>query len=68
MRIISTLVFIWLVIGAFAAYQRDYFSTADDNCSDIGTIVVTVAAGPLNYIGANPTVACKTPEPPHPSQ
>jgi hypothetical protein len=68
MRIISTLVLIWLVIGAFAAFQRGYFSSANDNCSDIGTIVVTVAAGPLNYIGANPKVECKTPEPPQPSQ
>jgi hypothetical protein len=68
MRIISTLVLIWLVIGAFAAFQRGYFSTADDNCSDVGTIVVTAAAGPLNYIGANPKVECKTPEPPQPSQ
>ncbi|MFL6090756.1 MAG: hypothetical protein ACJ71Z_11505 [Aeromicrobium sp.] len=68
MRIISTLVIIWLVIGAFAAYQRGYFSTGNDNCSDVGTIVVTVAAGPLNYIGANPKITCKTPTPPQPSQ
>jgi hypothetical protein len=68
MRIISFLVLIWLVIGAFAAFQRGYFSTADDNCSDVGTIVVTVAAGPLNYIGANPKVECETPEAPQPSE
>jgi len=63
MRIISTLVLIWLVVGIVAAFQRDYFSTADDNCSDVGTIVVTVAAGPLNYFGANPKIDCKAPEP-----
>ena len=56
MRIISTLVLIWLVIGVAAAFQRGYFSTADDNCSDVGTVVVTVAAGPLNYFGANPKI------------
>ena len=70
MRIISTLLLIWLVIGVVAAFQRGYFSTADDNCSDVGTIVVTVAAGPLNYFGANPKVACETPDvdAPEPSQ
>lgn len=63
MRIISALVLIWFVIGAIAAYQRDYFSQTDSNCSDVGTILVTVAAGPLNYIGANPRIDCKTPTP-----
>ena len=70
MRIISTLLLIWLVIGVVAAFQRGYFSAADDNCSDVGTIVVTVAAGPLNYFGANAKVACETPDvdAPEPSQ
>lgn len=63
MRIISTLVLIWLVIGLVAAWQRGYFSNADSNCSNVGTVVVTTAAGPLNYFGANPKVACTTPQP-----
>lgn len=63
MRIISILVLIWLVVGAAAAYQRDYFSRADNNCSDVGTILVTIAAGPLNYFGANPKIACEAPAP-----
>ena len=63
MRIISTLVLIWLVIGVLAAFQRDYFSRADNDCSDVGTVLVTVAAGPLNYFGANPRIACETPTP-----
>jgi len=63
MRIVSTLVVIWLVVGAIAAYQRDYFSRADNNCSDVGTILVTIAAGPLNYFGANPKIACEAPAP-----
>jgi len=63
MRILSTLVLIWLVIGVFAAFQRDYFTHADNNCSDVGTILVTVVAGPLNYIGANPKITCEAPEP-----
>ena len=28
-----------------------------------GTITVTILAGPLNYVGVNPKVACKLPEP-----
>jgi hypothetical protein len=63
MRIISTLLLIWLVIGVVAAFQRDYFSRADDNCSNVGTILVTVAAGPLNYFGANPRITCEAPTP-----
>jgi hypothetical protein len=63
MRIISTLVLVWLVVGVLAAYQRDYLSRADDNCSDVGTILVTVAAGPLNYFGANPKISCEAPTP-----
>lgn len=63
MRIISTLVLIWLLIGVAASFQRGYFKSADDNCSDVGTILVTVAAGPLNYFGANPKIVCETPQP-----
>ena len=63
MRIISTLVLIWVIVGVVAAFQRGYFSTDDDDCSDVGTIVVTVAAGPLNYFGANPKVECEAPQP-----
>jgi hypothetical protein len=64
MRIGSLLVVIWLVIGALAAYQRDYFSGSDTNCAKTGTVVVTVIAGPLNYLGANPKVKkCNVPQP-----
>lgn len=64
MRIGSTLVVLWLVIGALAAYQRDYFSGKDTNCAKTSTVVVTVIAGPLNYLGVNPKVKrCNVPEP-----
>lgn len=63
MRIISTLVLIWLLIGVVATWQRGYFSTADGSCGDVGTVLVTVAAGPLNYLGANPKIECETPQP-----
>ncbi|KXK58561.1 hypothetical protein AWW66_29080 [Micromonospora rosaria] len=55
---------IWLVIGAVAAGQRGYFSGDDEtNCAEAGTILVTIVAGPLNYVGANPKVDCELPEP-----
>lgn len=60
----STLVFIWLVIGVLAAYQRDYFTNDEKNCAELGTVVVAVIAGPLNYVGVNPKVKqCNPPEP-----
>jgi hypothetical protein len=60
----STLVTIWLVIGLLAAFQRDYFTSDIKNCGEVSTILVTVVAGPLNYVGVNPKVkACETPQP-----
>jgi len=64
MRIGSVLVLIWLLIGVLAAYQRDYFSGKQENCAKTGTVVVTVIAGPLNYLGANPKIKnCNVPQP-----
>jgi hypothetical protein len=63
MRIGALIVIIWLVIGAFAAYQRNYFSSEPANCAQAGTILLTIAAGPLNYLGLNPKIECKLPQP-----
>lgn len=63
MRIASVLVVVWLLIGIAAAAQRDYFDDDETNCAELGTIVVTIAAGPLNYIGANPKIDCRLPQP-----
>jgi hypothetical protein len=63
MRIGGLIVVIWLVIGAIAAYQRDYFSGEPANCAQIGTVLLTVVAGPLNYLGLNPKIACELPQP-----
>jgi hypothetical protein len=63
MRIISVIIVVWLVIGVFAAFQRNYFSSNKVSCAKTGTVAVTVVAGPLNYLGANPKVKCKTPQP-----
>ena len=57
---------IWLVIGALAAYQRGYFTSGDTSCATTSTIIVTVLAGPLNYLGVNPQIQC--PQLPQPSQ
>jgi hypothetical protein len=64
MRIGSVIVVIWLLIGVFAAYQRGYFSGDDQvNCAELGTVFVTVVAGPLNYVGLNPRIDCTVPQP-----
>jgi hypothetical protein len=64
MRIGSLIVVLWLVIGVVAAYQRDYFSGNDTNCAKTSTVLVTVIAGPLNYVGVNPMVKhCNGPQP-----
>lgn len=63
MRLIVALVIIWLLIGGIAAGQRGYLRNPDDNCAEVGTILVTVVAGPLNYVGANPKVDCEVPQP-----
>lgn len=61
MRILSVVLVIWLVIGAIAGAQRHYYTSAHASCAGASTIVVTVLAGPLNYVGANPKVKCPTP-------
>ena len=67
--IISLLLVVWLVIGAFAAFQRGYFgSDKDVKCKEVGDTVLTIVAGPLNYVGVNPKIKCKAPDAPQPSK
>ncbi|GHJ59380.1 hypothetical protein NOK12_18980 [Nocardioides sp. OK12] len=62
--ILGAIVVIWLVIGVAAAVQRGYFGDDQEvSCATAGTTAVTVLAGPLNYVGANPKVDCEVPEP-----
>ena len=63
MRIGSVIILIWLIIGAIAGGQRNYYSGSSDNCAKAGTIAVTILAGPLNYFGVNPKVKCQLPQP-----
>jgi len=58
MRIGAVIVIIWLIIGAVAATQRGYFSSSTSNCANASNTIVTIAAGPLNYIGINPKIKC----------
>lgn len=58
------IVLLWLAIGIFAAWQRDYFHGSQTSCASAGTIAVTVLAGPLNYAGVKPVVSdCHLPQP-----
>jgi hypothetical protein len=60
----TLLLFIWLIVGAAAAGQRGYFgSTTNLGCSTGATIALTIAAGPLNYLGVDPMVSCGWPKP-----
>jgi hypothetical protein len=59
----AILIVIWLIIGAIAAGQRGYFNGSADNCAEAGTIIVTIVAGPLNYLGVNPKITCTAPQP-----
>jgi hypothetical protein len=59
----GVIIAIWLIIGVIAAGQRGYFDSDEANCAKAGTIVVTIIAGPLNYMGVNPKISCALPEP-----
>jgi hypothetical protein len=59
----TLILFIWLIIGAAAAGQRGYFSASNIGCSQAATIAITIVAGPLNYVGLDPTISCSAPKP-----
>jgi hypothetical protein len=61
--IVGVIIVVWLIIGAIAAGQRHYYSSAPKTCAKAGTVAVTILAGPLNYVGANPKIHCTTPQP-----
>jgi len=63
MRVGGFVLLIWLVIGAIAAGQRVYYGSSSDTCAHGGTVIATIAAGPLNYVGVNPKVSCHLPSP-----
>lgn len=62
--LIGIILVIWLVIGVLAAFQRGYFGDDREvSCKTFGDTSLTILAGPLNYVGVNPKVKCKTPQP-----
>ncbi|GGO86817.1 hypothetical protein GCM10011584_09950 [Nocardioides phosphati] len=62
--IVGLVVLVWLVIGVIAAWQRGYITNDRDvNCRTTADTALTVIAGPLNYLGANPKVKCDMPKP-----
>ena len=63
MRVVPVLLVVWLIVGAIAAGQRGYYNGPVGNCTKVGTIAVTILAGPLNYLGVNPKVNCTVPQP-----
>jgi hypothetical protein len=64
MRLGTILLVAWLVIGAVAGGQRHYYDSSSENCAKAGTIALTILAGPLNYVGADPRAsACHLPQP-----
>ena len=63
-NLIGVIVIVWLVIGVFAAWQRGYFSNDRDvSCKSFGDTALTIVAGPLDYLGVNPKIHCKVPQP-----
>ena len=62
-RAVTIIVVIWLLIGLAAAAQRNYFAGSDATCAKVGTTLVTIVVGPLNYVGANPKIDCSAPQP-----
>jgi len=61
--VVSIIIVVWLIIGVIAAIQRGYFSGSDTNCAKVGTTIVTIISGPLNYVGVNPKLDCSLPQP-----
>jgi DNA-binding transcriptional regulator of glucitol operon len=62
-RLITLVVIVWLAVGAVAAGQRHYYTNPSQTCAHVGTVAVTILAGPLNYTGVNPKVSCRLPTP-----
>lgn len=63
MRLGSAILIIWLIIGAIAGAQRHYYSGSIASCTKASTTAVTILACLLNYVGVNPKVECKVPQP-----
>jgi hypothetical protein len=63
MRLGAVILLIWFIIGAIAAGQRGYYDSSSASCAGAGTVIATIAAGLLNYVGVNPKLSCHLPSP-----
>jgi hypothetical protein len=53
------LMIVWFILGASAANDRGYFdSNKHHDCDFVGSALLTVVAGPVNYTGAHPRAYC----------
>jgi hypothetical protein len=53
------MVIVWFILGASVAHDRGYFdSNASRSCSFVGSGLLTVVAGPINYLGVHPKAVC----------
>ena len=53
------MVIVWFVLGASVAHERGYFDTSKPRtCTFVGSALLTVTAGPVNYVGVHPRAAC----------
>lgn len=58
-NLIFILVIVWFVLGVSAANDRGFFDTnTDRDCTFVGSGLLTVVAGPINYAGVHPRAAC----------
>jgi hypothetical protein len=52
-------VIIWFILGASSANDRGYFDTGHaHDCNFVGSAMLTVVAGPLNFAGLDPHASC----------
>jgi hypothetical protein len=53
------MVIVWFVLGAAVASDRGYFDTSTPrDCTFVGSGLLTVVAGPINYLGVHPRAVC----------
>jgi hypothetical protein len=58
-NILFILVIIWVVLGCSVANSRGFFNSGTNrNCSFIGSGLLTVVAGPVNYFDVHPRASC----------
>lgn len=53
------LVLAWIILGASQANSQGFFKSGQDHtCTFVGTGLLTIVAGPLNYAGVHPKASC----------